>query len=165
MVGFDQGVVVRSGRGSRGFYRVFRVGIPGAEADQPIAKGETVMRKFKRNTVIIVWADALLIATACFFIFYVREVFPRNDYEHVLMLTAFVSVYLGLVVGMIHKMIGKKIAKGQKNWDNLINKLPSENKTIDESIFFITYIIMSIAFALSTPALLISLWERHLDRQ
>jgi hypothetical protein len=124
------------------------------------------MRKFKRNTVIIIWADALLIATACFFIFFVREVFPRKDYEHFVILTGYISVHIWIIVGIIYKFIGNKtVAKERKNWDDVINELPSEDRSTEEVIFLIAYIIMVIAFAITTPTMLIALWERHLDRQ
>jgi hypothetical protein len=120
------------------------------------------MRKFKRNTVIVVWVYVIMIATGCFLFFYVREAFSRKDYEDALFSTIYISSSVGVISSVIHTIIGNYIAKERKNWDDVINELSLEFIESQELIFLMSYIIVMVSLAIFVPAYLIAMWSPQL---
>ena len=117
---------------------------------------ESVMRRFKRTTVIMLWFFAITIATWCYFI-YLRQWIPGHEYYRVLALTAYTATFICVISGLIAKIIGKRIAEERANWDDIVNELSSENMSTQERIFLITYIIFGFSLAVVIPPYLIAL--------
>ena len=117
---------------------------------------ESVMRRFKRTTVIMLWFFAITIATWCYFI-YLRQWIPGHEYYRVLALTAYTATFICVISGLIAKIIGKRIAEERDNWDDIVNELSSENMSTQERIFLITYIIFGFSLAVVGPPYLIAL--------
>ena len=122
---------------------------------------ESVMRRFKRTTVIMLWFFAITIATWCYFI-YLRQWIPGHEYYRVLASTAYTATFIGVISGLITKIIGKRIAEERANWDDIVNELSSENMSTQERIFLITYIILMFSLAVVIPPYLIAIWGPQL---
>jgi hypothetical protein len=120
------------------------------------------MRKFKRNTIIIAWVYAIMIATGCFIFFYVRGTVLKQDYERALFITLYISVCTGSISGMIHRFVGNRIAKERKNWDDVINELSFDEITDREVVFLMSYIVFALSLAVFVPVYLILIWGPQL---
>jgi len=119
------------------------------------------MRRFKRTTVIMLWFFAITIATWCYFI-YLRQWIPGHEYYRVLASTAYTATFIGVISGLINRIIGKQIAKDRDNWEDVIDEFSSDNMSAQERIFLITYIILMFSLAVVIPPYLIAIWGPQL---
>ena len=119
------------------------------------------MRRFKRTTVIMLWFFAITIATWCYFI-YLRQWIPGHEYYRVLASTAYTATFIGVISGLITKIIGKRIAEERDIWDDIVNEFSSDNMSAQERIFLITYIILMFSLAVVGPPYLIAIWGPQL---
>ena len=94
------------------------------------------MCRVKSNSLINAILFIMLISCILYFVLYARIVFPRKEYEGLIIETLKISIIVGLVAGIVYLVTGDMLCCDRKKWGDMINSFVLSDMGAQESPHF-----------------------------
>lgn len=120
------------------------------------------MLEMKRNTLITLWFLFAAVATICCFVFLIHAICSEDVYENCVVATMNWSAFIGLFFAILQSVLGRRVAKGEKNWSKVVNNLVMSEMTLTEWAFLISYVIFGTMLFVMWMSWMLAFFGRHI---